>query len=222
MKNATIEDVEEAKLTGVLKQDVMYAYKNYKVHGKHASPFLPEVVEKALGKGCAVVEDSLGELFVICVDYLKPPSKGPATLPKKVKRKPVKGSRPERKIPFAEYVKEFGRLKAGDVVCVTLGRGWCRKKNRVVITGDDGRPCAPYETKEYGHWNTDGSLVLEDGSYITHVILPYQEPVKEQTKRHWILTFSEAGKDIASHIYGTKQDVLAFVQQLQEYTPNQQ
>ena len=114
MRNATIQDVEEAQRTGALKEDVMYAAYGKKVHGKGVGWMLAAFIKHSTGVSDAVLaETAQGEITDISLSCLKPLSKGgSAFTPRKPRPKPVKGTRPERKI----IVEEWTEIKVGDVV----------------------------------------------------------------------------------------------------------
>lgn len=114
MRNATIQDVEEAQRTGALKEDVMYAAYGQKVHGKKVHWFLASFLKRETGVSDAVLaETAQGEVIDVSLSCLKPLSKGgSAFTPKKPRPKPLKGTRPERKL----IVEEWTEIKVGDVV----------------------------------------------------------------------------------------------------------
>lgn len=159
MRNATIQDVEEAQRAGKLKEDVMYAAYGQKVHGKKVRWILDSFLKRETGVSDAVLaETAQGEIIDISLSCLKPLSKGgSAFTPRKPRPKPIKGTRPERKIPVDVGTK----INIGDLVLLKHGQ-------RVRIT--DQRRDSFVVLRE------DGTRLYEvEKSYINCVILPYEE-----------------------------------------------
>lgn len=119
MRNATIKDVEEARRTGALKEDVMYRFIDWKVHGKNVHEDLAWHIQETLADNSGgvdkvvIAETNDGVIIDVALSSLRPLSKGgSAFTPRKPRPKPVKGTRPERKI----IVEEWTEIKVGDVV----------------------------------------------------------------------------------------------------------
>ena len=102
MRNATEKDVQLARQWKVLQTNVMYGYGPLKVHGKRAfNPALHCVVETNTG-------------YLACLEQwenLHALKTGPAQTPKKPRRTPKKGTRPEQIVPF-----KYTGLRVGDTV----------------------------------------------------------------------------------------------------------
>lgn len=164
MRNATIQDVEEAQRAGVLKEDVMYAAYGKKVHGKGVGWMLAAFIKHSTGVSDAVLaETAQGEITDISLSCLKPLSKGgSAFTPRKPRPKPVKGTRPERKIP----VDAGTEIKVGDVVLIKLN------KERALVTGktEQGYILKLIERKEGYYIHMIYKCELDS------IILPYEEP----------------------------------------------
>lgn len=119
MRNATIQDVEEAQRTGALKEDVMYRFVNWKVHGKNVYEDLAWHIQDTLADNSGgvdkvvIAETNDGVIIDVALSHLRPLSKGgSAFTPRKPRPKPIKGTRPERKL----IVEEWTEIKVGDVV----------------------------------------------------------------------------------------------------------
>lgn len=171
MKNATIEDVKKAQETGKLEENVMYLAYNMLVHGKKVRFGLESFLRRETETPDAVIaETAQGELVNIDLRYIQPVPKGSAQQPKKPRRKPVKGTKPEQLIEMNESVK----LKVGDKVLLKNGV-------RTVVLQDDGT-YTPYQIAHQFRWNLP-SGVSADAEYsaayaqynITHKIIPWQE-----------------------------------------------
>lgn len=131
MRNATTQDVEEAQRTGKLKEDVMYRFIDWKVHGKNVHEDLAWHIQDTLADNSGgvdkvvIAETNEGVIIDVALSSLRPLSKGgSAFTPRKPRPKPIKGTRPERKL----IVEEWTEIKVGDVVLFFNGpwRG-CRK-----------------------------------------------------------------------------------------------
>lgn len=163
MRNATIEDVKKARETGKLEENVMYKHGANLVHGKafhDAFRYCCEVYT-----GMVVAESNEGKLTGVYLKLLEPIRKGLAQQPKKPRRKPVKGTRPERLIPMSAYVN----LKVGDKVVYKDGT------RDAVSEVDDGSEWC-YETVRKGWYNKTGEHNIgytEDD--IVYKILPWEE-----------------------------------------------
>ncbi len=157
MRNATIQDVEEAQRTGALKEDVMYGYSDIKVHGKRVDVYLSSFIKRATG--CidrVVAETAKGTITDVRLDHIKPLSKGSAFTPRKPRPKPIKGTRPERKIPVAADTE----IKVGDVVLFN--------KERAIVTGKTGQGTYLLRMKPYVYY-------VAHKKELTHLVLPYEE-----------------------------------------------
>ena len=164
MKNATIQDVEEAQRTGKLKEDVMYEVFGFKVHGKKVFGYLAQHIQSMLSdkskptSPIVLAETSDGMIIPVDLYYIKPLSKGgSAFTPRKPRRKPTKGTSPERKIP----VNASTNIRIGDIVETRRGKIY-------TVVGLEGQF---YEL-------SDGWCVAK--ANLEYLILPYQEPVKEK------------------------------------------
>lgn len=168
MKNATQAEVEEAKRTGVLREDRMYEYEfgEVRFHGKQVKACIQYLLnnyyqysDKLL---CVVVAETAdGELCLVNLDYIRSPIKGPSQTPKKQRKPHVKGTKPERKIPFTADM----RLKEGDKVLLSSGlRGVIGR----VDTSD-----VPYYVDGYAWFHSNGKQLYWPDS-ITHIILPFE------------------------------------------------
>ena len=111
--------------------------------------------------------------------------KGPAQQPKKPHRKPRKGTRPETKIKMSADVK----LEVGDVVLLDNGGKGIVKEKDISTEGsyagavfvDAGKYNHSPEVNTYGVWFFDKTFQSNMGNVkITHKIIPYQEPAKEE------------------------------------------
>lgn len=194
MRNASMEDVARAKATGKLEENVMYSWgspweKRSLVHGKKFDPYLevalsynPDFEHKLI----TICEDAFGIVHTCDLEFIHPvEKKGPAQQPKKPRRKPVKGTKPETKIPMSDDVK----LEVGDVVLLDNG-------GRGVVKEADTDACGRYansvfiDAGKYNHepeintrgvWFYDKTFKSNVGHvFITHKIIPYQDPVKEE------------------------------------------
>ena len=184
MRNATIQDVEEAQRSGALKEDVMYEYMGVKVHGKKVSHALASFIKCTSGFIYTVIaETAKGTITDVNLGHIKPlPKGGSAFTPRKPRPKPIKGTRPERKIPVDVGTK----INIGDLVLLKHGQ-------RVRIT--DQRRDSFVVLRE------DGTRLYEvEKSYINCVILPYEE--KEVTY--------QIGDRFDSDVYGPQ--ILAHVE----------
>lgn len=139
MRNAKIQDVEEAKRTGVLKEDVMYGFnKPYpvKVHGKRISMGLASCL--SVVKDNVVAETADGVTTVVSLSLLYPLSTGPKQEPKKPKRKPVKGTKPFKEVPYDPKLIKVGvsvRCRDGKVRKVTSVRKTAYLGGLISLTG---------------------------------------------------------------------------------------
>ena len=181
MRNATIQDVEDAKRTGKLKEDVMYGFINWKVHGKNVHEDLAWHIQDTLAENSGgvdkvvIAETNDGVIIDVALSNLRPLSKGgSAFTPRKPRPKPIKGTRPERKIPVDVGTK----INIGELVLLKHGQ-------RVRIT--DQRRDIFVVLRE------DGTRLYEvEKSYINCVILPHEE--KEVTY--------QIGDRLDSDVYG--------------------
>ena len=164
MRNATIQDVEEAQRAGALKEDVMYAAYGQKVHGKKVRWILDSFLKRETGVSDAVLaETAQGEIIDVSLSCLKPLSKGgSAFTPRKPRPKPVKGTRPERRIP----VDAGTEIKVGDVALF-----YNAVRGEVVAKCSDGA---------FKIEVTGGIRFYVSKKAISYVILPYEEPKKEE------------------------------------------
>jgi hypothetical protein len=179
MRNADKFDVEKAKATGKLEEDVMYSWappgfnqKHYLFHGKvlHAS------VKRFVDGSWVLGETSGGKLVFIHKENIYPIAlKGPAQTPRKPRRQPKKGTRRETLVPMSEDVK----LKVGDKVLLANGA-----KHKVIEKDDSS---IPYLVDVVNPNVVGGTWYIKSGEAaghpslwahirITHVIRPYQEP----------------------------------------------
>ena len=159
MRNATIQDVEEAQRAGKLKEDVMYAAYGKKVHGKGVGWMLAAFIKHSTGVSDAVLaETAQGEITDISLSCLKPLSKGgSAFTPRKPRPKPVKGTRPERKIPVDAGIE----IKVGDTVLF-----FCGVRGKIV----EKRPDGAFNIK-----TRSGVVFYNIKESIFYIILPYEE-----------------------------------------------
>lgn len=174
MRSATIQDAEEAQQMGKLKEDVMYGvYAGLKVHGKKIYHNLAWLIQNTLGDKVVLAETSDGLIIDVNISCIYPLSKGgSAFTPRKPRRKPTKGTRPERKVPVGAGTE----IKVGDIVKPR----WGKRCTVARIGGNfmelsDGR-CAAKANLEY-------------------IIIPYQEPAKERVSYR-------IGDRFTSPIYG--------------------
>lgn len=181
MKNASVEDVARAKETGKLEENVMYNYFGLKVHGKRVVPPLSAFLKSECGSSMNIAETDEGEIMRVDTAFLSgPKQKGPAKQPKKPRRKPIKGTKPETKIPMSDDVK----LEVGDVVLVN-NQG---KMVRAVVAESNGSGTPYYlRCKHDIKHDVDEIWFFPSGMsninyevFITHKIIPYQGPVKEE------------------------------------------
>lgn len=169
MRNATTQDVEEAQRTGALKEDVMYEFIDWKVHGKNVHEDLAWHIQDTLADNSGGVdkvvigETNEGVIIDIALSSLRPLSKGgSAFTPRKSRPAPVKGTRPERRIPV-----DIGtEIKVGDVVLLRLDR------ERALVTGktEQGYILKLIERKEGYYIHMIYKCELDS------IILPYEEP----------------------------------------------
>ena len=159
MRNATIQDVEEAQRAGKLKEDVMYAAYGKKVHGKGVGWMLAAFIKHSTGVSDAVLaETAQGEITDISLSCLKPLSKGgSAFTPRKPRPKPVKGTRPERKIPVDAGIE----IKVGDTVLFLHD-----VRGKIV----EKRPDGAFNIK-----TRSGVVFYNIKESIFYIILPYEE-----------------------------------------------
>lgn len=166
MKNATAEDVKKAQETGKLEENVMYrAAGDWLVHGKKMSGGVA-----GLDLPWIIAERDNGMLVLVHPQHMRPVPKGPAQQPKRIKRKPVKGTKPEQLIPMSADVK----LKVGDKVVLADG------SRQVVVIND--KTTEPYYIEPVGEWySADGQNYTSNAYYltITHKIIPWQEQKAE-------------------------------------------
>lgn len=158
MKNATMDDVLWAMSTGLLDENIMYKYGSRKVHGKRCSGI-------GITNGNCCGETSDGVVVSVQVNRIEPLSKFPAQHPKRNKRKPIKGTRPEKLIPMSADVK----LKVGDRVVLADGA-----RSHVVQVDDSGMDAWIYNIDSHGWFDAHGEYIL-GGERITHKIVPYAE-----------------------------------------------
>lgn len=171
MRSATIEDVLKAQETGKLEENVMYFAHGDRVHGKYTRPTLESFLNKALGmSGVVLAETDKGEIVEVCLGNLRTIHKGPAQTPKKEKRRPTKGTKPEKNIPY-QYGTE---LKKGDVVILRSGK-------RAVV--QDRLSNDVFECKV----GNDLWTVYKEG--IKFIVIPYEE--KQDVISHQERSFKE-------------------------------
>ena len=164
MRNATIQDVEEAQRAGVLKEDVMYRFIDWKVHGKNVHEDLAWYIQDTLADNSGgvdkvvIAETNDGVIIDVALSSLRPLSKGgSAFTPRKPRPKPVKGTRPERKIP----VDADTEIKVGDVALF-----YNAVRGEVVAKCSDGA---------FKIEVTGGIRFYVSKKAISYVILPYEE-----------------------------------------------
>lgn len=172
MKNATIEDVKKAQETGKLEEHVMYNCLGVKVHGKRVNSFLSRSIY-GVREDNVIAESADGELVMVLVWDISPITKGPSQPPKKPRRKPVKGTKPEALIPMSADIK----LKVGDKVVLSNG---VRAKIDQVDCSEI--PYAIGATKPrcvaYSWYTPDGYVHSSRSHNIAYIIRPWQEPNK--------------------------------------------
>ena len=168
MRNATIQDVKEAQRTGVLKEDVMYGGYVQKLHGKRVEWLLDAFLKRSTGvKDVVLAETAQGEIIDVSLHMLEPLSKGgSAFTPRKPRPKPVKGTRPERKIPVAADTE----IKVGDVVLLKLDR------ERALVTGKTEQG---YILKLIGR-KEEYYIHMIYKRELDSIILPYEESEKKE------------------------------------------
>lgn len=166
MRNANIYDVKRAVATGMLEENVMYSMNGLRVHGKKTSYMVSHYMLK---KGEALVECAEGVLYkALIAEHIQPILSGESQKPKRIKRKPVKGTKPEQLIPMNEGIK----LKVGDRVLLENGR-------RVEITAVDMTDTQyPYYSSYW--YDRTGKVTFAEGLYyegenITHKIIPWHK-----------------------------------------------
>lgn len=178
MRNASEADVKKAQETGKLETNVMYRWGSPKlgktlVHGSKLGDLVVQVLaeyEEFKDKSVTLCETSDGVVHTCDLAFIHPISKGPAQQPKKPRRKPIKGTKPEQLIPMNESVK----LKVGDKVVLKGGI-------RTTIIEVDGTD-TPYRIEHRAMWNRKDGTNIDanwDSVYscynITHKIIPWQE-----------------------------------------------
>jgi hypothetical protein len=181
MRNATIQDVEEAQRAGALKEDVMYGFIDWKVHGKKVHEDLAWHIQDTLADNSGgvdkvvIAETNDGVIIDVALSNLRPLSKGgSAFTPRKPRPKPIKGTRPERKI----IVEEWTEIKVGDVVLFLYGA-----RGKIVGKHPDGG---------FNIKTRSGTMAYNMKESIYCIILPYEE--KEVTY--------QIGDRFASDVYG--------------------
>lgn len=177
MRNANEQDVARAKATGNLEENVMYNYFGLKVHGKRVVPPLSTFLKSECGSSMNIAETDEGEIMRVDTTFLSgPKQKGPAQQPKKLRRKPRKGTHPETKIPMSADVK----LEVGDMVLLENGER-VRVTRVDLFSGNGGHPyMAHYWYDREGKVTFYDRPSIYEGENITNKIIPYQEPVKEE------------------------------------------
>lgn len=169
MRNATVADVKKAQETGKLEENVMYEFCGIKVHGKNVVRTLENAIKELSYKDCVIGETNCGAIMRVDVSNVCPISKGPAQQPKKPRRKPIKGTKPEQLIPMSADVK----LKVGDRVLLKDG-------TRTTIRQVDNTG-VPYQTSDYVWHRYNGECIdaqfgpMHTQHNITHKIVPWQE-----------------------------------------------
>lgn len=198
MKSANFEDVKKAQETAVLEEDVMYQHPLVgKVHGKQWIGGAPGFCNK----DWHVAETTDGRLVMIEISIIKPILKGPSTTPRKPKNRPKKGTKPERKIAIDKGTE----LKVGDVVEDVEG-------NRGIIVGSVG---AKWKIR---YKNLKGFSEKLARRYIKYIILPYQEPTKQEegpveetyTYGEWISFDNEESEGIVGLLCQTEHNKVMF------------
>ena len=163
MRNATIEDVKKAQATGVLEENVMYGLTNgVLIHGKSQSKGVVNTVRDCHGNDAVISETSEGELYIVFLRAIKPIETGPATTPKKQRRKPTKGTKPFKEVPFDKSLIKKGvrvRFRNGQTAKVSEDIG-----GEVNIGGS-----------YLGRWYINGGHPLDSAWSIISILLPYEE-----------------------------------------------
>ena len=181
MRNANQADIVGARKTGILREDVMYGVLGdscLRVHGKRVGNALSGLL-LGTNAGDTIVETSDGELILIRLhDVRAIPRKGPTRLPKRPRRKPVKGTRPEQRIPYEEYIAKYGEFKGGEAVLLSTG---AREK------------IDPFAEKFGDCWIISFGKVVHP-KHITHVILTY----KEEPTNTCVVTHEDIVKALSS------------------------
>lgn len=171
MRSATIEDVLKAQETGKLEKNVMYMAYGKLVHGKKIRFVLEAFLKRTLRMNDAILAETAdGEIVDVSLREIRPVPKGPAQTPKKEKRRPTKGTKPEKKIPY-QYGTE---LKKGDVVILRSGK-------RAVV--QDRLSNDVFECKV----GNDLWTVYKEG--IKFIVIPYEE--KQDVISHQERAFKE-------------------------------
>jgi len=167
MKSATIEDVKKAQVQGYLEEDVMYLFGTRFVHGKRAPQTLNWFLQRHTGIPTALLAETAdGEIIDIDIRHICFADKGPTQQPKKPRRKPTPGSKPETLLPMSSDVK----LKVGDKVVLSDGTRTSVKRI------DDFEDGVPYLMHNHLWYKGNGNLLGMDIEYITHKILPWTPP----------------------------------------------
>ena len=178
MRSATIEDVKKAQESGKLEENVMYrlscipeVYEGVLVHGKRCVHFLASMLKNQrefYGKQIALGETAEGEVQTVDLQHIHPLSTGVAQQPKKPRKKPIRGTKPEKLIPMSADVS----LMVGDKVVLADG-------SRVTVLIVDGTE-TPYFVDDgwfRGWFDTCGEYIL-GGERITHKVVPYAEQIR--------------------------------------------
>lgn len=172
MKNASLEQIMRANIKQEFDENVVYnadffegcCHYHKKVHVKYTA------------NGVLLLEDMLGQIHLpsgAVVANQTP--KGPSQQPKKPRRKPVKGTKPETLVPMSADIK----LKVGDKIVLSNG---VRAKIDQVDCSEI--PYAIGATKPrcvaYSWYTPDGYVHSSRSHNIAYIVRPWQAPVAEE------------------------------------------
>ena len=166
MRNANESDMLSAR-NGVVPFGVVFSSSHGLVHRKPLQN--PEGIRN---DELVLMEHVTKNLvYIFHPDNLYAVPRGTAQQPRKPRRKPIKGTRPEKLIPMSEDVK----LKVGDKVLLANGV-------RTTILKNDGSD-VPYQVKHESSWNypsgenigTDWDEAWYAKYNITHKVVPWHE-----------------------------------------------